>query len=87
MDAHGYDVCRPQVTDPAMPTKPFLDFEAGYIQRAVATLPRQGDRAPWLTSMDYSSDRKLLRSGRIDDPELQFSARPVAAPTDSEVAA
>jgi monooxygenase len=87
MDAHGYDVCRPEVADPAMPTRPFLDFEAGYIQRAVATLPRQGDRAPWLTSMDYSSDRKLLLSGRIDDPELQFSARPVVAPTDSEVAA
>jgi monooxygenase len=87
MDAHGYDVCRPEVTDPAMPTKPFLDFEAGYIQRAVATLPRQGDRAPWLTSMDYSSDVRLLRSGRIDDPELHFSARPAAAPTDSEVAA
>ena len=87
MDAHGYDVCRPEVANPALPTKPFLDFEAGYIQRAVATLPRQGDRAPWLTSMDYSSDVRLLRSGRIDDPELHFSARPSAAPTDSEVAA
>jgi cation diffusion facilitator CzcD-associated flavoprotein CzcO len=87
MDAHGFDVCRPEVADPAMPTRPFLDFGAGYIRRAVATLPRQGDRAPWLTSMDYSEDVKLLRSGRIDDPELHFSARPAAAPTDREVAA
>ena len=87
MDAHGYQVCRPEVADPAMPTKPFLDFEAGYIQRAVATLPRQGDRAPWLTSMDYSADATLLRSGRVDDPELHFSPRPAAAPTDQEVAA
>jgi monooxygenase len=87
MDAHGWAVCRPEVADPAMPTKPFLDFEAGYIQRAVATLPRQGDRAPWLTSMDFHSDAKLLRTGRIDDPELHFSPRPAAAPTDQEVAA
>ncbi len=87
MDGHGFDVCRPEVADPAMPTRPFLDFGAGYIRRAVATLPRQGDRAPWLTSMDYSDDVELLRSGRIDDPELHFSTRPAAAPTDREVAA
>jgi len=87
MDAHGHAVCRPEVADPAMPTRPFLDFEAGYIRRAVAGLPRQGDRAPWLTSMDYSADRRLLRSGRVDDPELRFSPRPQAAPTDEEVAA
>ena len=82
MDEHGSDVCRPVA--PAMQTRPFLDFGAGYIQRAVATLPRQGDRAPWLTSMDYSDDAKLLRSGRIDDPELEFSRRPA---TDREDAA
>ena len=85
MDEHGHEVARPVA--PAMPTRPFLDFGAGYIQRAVATLPRQGDRAPWLTSMDYSDDVKLLRSGRIDDPELRFSRRSASAPQDEEVAA
>jgi cation diffusion facilitator CzcD-associated flavoprotein CzcO len=73
MDAHGYDVCRPEVADPAMPTRPFLDFAAGYIQRAVHLLPRQGDRMPWLTSMDYSGDVKLLRADSVLDPELHFS--------------
>jgi hypothetical protein len=37
--------------------------------------------------MDYSDDVELLRSGRIDNPELHFSTRPAAAPTDREVAA
>ena len=32
---------------------------------------------PWLTSMDYHSDVKLLRNGRVDDPALRFS--PAAA--------
>lgn len=72
MDATGADICRPEPRDPAMPTRPFLDFAAGYIQRVVDQLPRQGDRMPWLTSMDYHSDVRVLRTGRVDDPELHF---------------
>jgi monooxygenase len=80
MDAHGYDVARPEPSDPDMPTRPFLDFAAGYIQRAVDQLPRQGDRMPWLTSMSYSSDVKLLRGDSVTDPELHLSraSRPAA---------
>jgi cation diffusion facilitator CzcD-associated flavoprotein CzcO len=73
MDAHGYDVARPEPSDPDMPTRPFLDFAAGYIQRAVDQLPRQGDRMPWLTSMSYSADVKLLRADSVTDPELHLS--------------
>ncbi|MFJ8130378.1 flavin-containing monooxygenase [Streptomyces hydrogenans] len=73
MDAHGHDTCRPEPADPGMPTRPFLDFGAGYVRRAVDSLPRQGDRMPWLTSMDYRDDVKLLRSGGVADPELVFS--------------
>ncbi|MEU6480376.1 NAD(P)/FAD-dependent oxidoreductase [Streptomyces sp. NPDC047017] len=72
MDRLGHDICRPEPADPAMPTRPFLDFAAGYIQRAVDQLPRQGDRSPWLTSMDYHSDVKLLRAQSVVDPELRF---------------
>jgi cation diffusion facilitator CzcD-associated flavoprotein CzcO len=74
MDEHGYDTCRPSLADPDMPTRPFLDFGAGYIRRVVDQLPRQGDRMPWLTSMSYSSDVALLRSADVTDPELRFSA-------------
>lgn len=83
MDEHGYDVCRPELADPAMPTRPFLDFAAGYIQRVVDDLPRQGDRMPWLTSMSYSSDVRLLRADDVTDPELHFTR----AADRSEVAA
>jgi cation diffusion facilitator CzcD-associated flavoprotein CzcO len=82
MAAEGYDVCRPEVADPAMPTRPFLDFAAGYIQRAVDSLPRQGDRMPWLTSLDYAGDVTLLRADSVLDRELHFSrvaARETAA--------
>ncbi|MFF0200865.1 flavin-containing monooxygenase [Streptomyces sp. NPDC005017] len=73
MDAHGLDICRPEPADPAMPTRPFLDFGAGYVQRVVDQLPRQGDRMPWLTSMSYRDDVKLLRADSVTDPELRFS--------------
>ncbi len=73
MDAHGYDTARPEPAGPAMPTRPFMNFGAGYIQRAIGQLPRQGDRAPWLTSMSYASDVRLLRRLPVQDPELLLS--------------
>ncbi len=76
MDATGTGICRPELGDPAMPTRPLLDFAAGYVQRVVDQLPRQGDRMPWRTSMDYHADVKLLRAGRVADPELRFERAP-----------
>ncbi|MFK3731579.1 flavin-containing monooxygenase [Streptomyces sp. NPDC088090] len=72
MDAHGLDLCRPEPADPAMPTRPLLDFGAGYVRRAADRLPRQGDRGPWRTSADYRADVRLLRAGGVVDPELRF---------------
>ena len=75
MDDHGYDVAC-AVADPAMPTRPLIDFGAGYVQRSLADLPRQGPSPPWLMSMNYDHDRKLLRSGDVADENLHFSALP-----------
>ncbi|MET8426301.1 NAD(P)/FAD-dependent oxidoreductase [Nocardia sp. NPDC004860] len=77
MDEHGYRIARAEVADKTMPTRPFLDFAAGYIQRVVDQLPTQGDRMPWRTSMNYQDDVHILRKGSILDPELHFET-PVA---------
>ncbi|NGN62727.1 NAD(P)/FAD-dependent oxidoreductase [Streptomyces sp. A7024] len=79
MDEGGYDTACPEVADPGMPLRPLLDFQAGYVRRAVDRLPRQGDRAPWLTSMQYTKDVKLLRKLPVDDPELRLSRSPAHA--------
>ncbi|WAC53593.1 flavin-containing monooxygenase [Gordonia sp. SL306] len=71
LDRHGYDSVW-AVADPAMPTRPLLDFGAGYVQRALATLPKQGPEAPWVMSMSYYADRRLLR-GDVEDEHLHFS--------------
>ncbi|MHA7649179.1 flavin-containing monooxygenase [Mycobacterium sp. ML4] len=74
MDAHGYDTARPVLDDPDMPTRPLLDFGAGYVQRAVDQLPRQGSGQPWLTSMSYYTDVKLLRNEDVVDPALKLTS-------------
>ncbi|MEY9849084.1 flavin-containing monooxygenase [Streptacidiphilus sp. MAP5-3] len=76
MDSLGFDTAVPVVADPELPTRPLLDFGAGYIQRAIGQLPRQGHRAPWLTSMSYAGDVKLLRHLPVTDPELRLSVSP-----------
>lgn len=78
MDLHGYAVCKPELPTPDMPTRPLLDFGAGYVQRALPDLPRQGLHAPWLLPMDYRVDAQVLRKGPVEDPGLTFS-RPAAS--------
>jgi cation diffusion facilitator CzcD-associated flavoprotein CzcO len=72
MDAGGYTVCYPETPSPAVPTRPLLDFSAGYVQRSLHMLPRQGDAAPWLTSMNYADDVKLLHADEVTDYDLRF---------------
>ncbi|MFW0794376.1 NAD(P)/FAD-dependent oxidoreductase [Gordonia sp. CPCC 205515] len=70
MDAHGYDAVRAEA-DPGMETRPLLDFGAGYVQRSLSKLPRQGTEAPWTMAMSYYSDRRQLR-GDVADEHLHF---------------
>ncbi|MGH6646616.1 flavin-containing monooxygenase [Aquabacterium sp.] len=72
MDQNGHAICRAELPSPTMPTRPLLDFGAGYVQRALQHLPRQGLGAPWLMSMDYQLDAKVLREGPVQDPFLHF---------------
>lgn len=74
MDAKSLEVCTP-VADPQMATQPLLNFGAGYVQRSLSELPRQGKAFPWLTSWNYASDVKLLRKGAIANKHLQFTPR------------
>lgn len=78
MDQHGYSTCTAQLPSADMPTRPLLDFGAGYVQRAINSLPRQGPGAPWLMSMNYLEDVRLMRSGPVADSNLKFSGAPGA---------
>jgi cation diffusion facilitator CzcD-associated flavoprotein CzcO len=49
------------------------DFSAGYMRRVMHSLPRQGDRAPWINSQDYGLERDLFLQQPIEDGALQPS--------------
>ncbi|HEY1058173.1 MAG TPA: NAD(P)/FAD-dependent oxidoreductase [Limnobacter sp.] len=72
MDETGQAVCTPRLPKDGMETRPILDFGAGYIQRALPTLPKQGVRRPWVMNMNYFFDEKVLRHGPVADEGLSF---------------
>lgn len=73
MDRHGLAVCTPR-HDAAVRPEPFLSFTSGYVQRAVAMLPKQGDRKPWRLHQNYLLDLLTLGLGRVDDGVMDFAA-------------
>jgi len=58
--------------DPSVGERPFMDFSAGYVLRALGEAPVQGDRAPWLLKQNYLTDVRTIRRDRIDDGVLRF---------------
>jgi len=75
MDKKGYATCTPEFDGSEMDTRPLLDFAAGYVKRAANDLPRQGTGAPWLMSMSYLGDLRLLKTTPLIDKHLRFGYR------------
>ncbi|MEG9861737.1 MAG: NAD(P)/FAD-dependent oxidoreductase [Parvularculales bacterium] len=67
------------VAPEGMPRNPWIDFQAGYLQRVMDQLPSQGDKHPWLNLQDYKRDQSILLEDPVDDGALEFSGpTPVA---------
>ncbi|UWX96680.1 alpha/beta fold hydrolase [Arthrobacter zhaoxinii] len=86
MDEHGHTAAVP-VAPAGMPTRPLLDFGAGYVQRSLDSLPRQGTQAPWLMTMNFLADRRDLQKGALVDEHLHFSggSGTAAGPSEDQV--
>jgi len=64
---------------------PFVEnFTPGYIQRALSSWPKQGEKKPWRVYQNYFRDTVSLKWARIDDEGLEFS-NPVAASAQTSV--
>ncbi len=72
MQRHGYSTACPK-RDAAVRPQPFLSFTSGYVVRAQALLPKQGDRAPWQVHQNYLADLMTIRWGKLADGVMQFS--------------
>ena len=75
MDATGTRQVTPRLReeDRDMPALPWIqDFSAGYMQRAMHLMPKQSDREPWINPQNYRRDRKMFRTGELEDGVLAF---------------
>jgi cyclohexanone monooxygenase len=61
--------------DASVGEMPFIDFNSGYVLRALSDLPKQGDRFPWRIHQNYLRDLGVTRFSRLTDPALQFARR------------
>lgn len=74
MDQHGYAVCVPRANDPSVEPEPVIDFNSGYVLRAIDTLPRQGSKTPWRLHQNYVKDLSMMRYGRVEDGTMEFTS-------------
>ncbi len=72
MRDHRLDVCVPVQEGDAGATRPALDLQSGYIQRASGELPRQGSRKPWRIYQNYVRDLLALKFSPLRDGALRF---------------
>ncbi|MGB4344547.1 MAG: NAD(P)/FAD-dependent oxidoreductase [Moraxellaceae bacterium] len=78
MDKKGMRQCTPHNTDPTVVPEAFVDMHSGYIQRALAHLPKQGNKAPWKVYMNYMLDLAMLRYRPVEDGIMELSNPGVA---------
>ena len=79
MTATGTTQCTPRLrgSDSTMPERPYIDdFSAGYIQRMLPMLPKQGDRQPWMNTQDYLLERELFAEP-VNDGVMLFTTSEV----------
>ena len=75
MREQGVSQCVPRLReeDAQMHTQDWItDFSAGYMQRSMHEMPRQGDRDPWVNTQNYARDKKMIRKAPLEDGVLQF---------------
>jgi cation diffusion facilitator CzcD-associated flavoprotein CzcO len=87
MDHHGYNVCTPRVNDPNIEEEPVIDFNSGYVLRALDSLPRQGSKTPWRLHQNYVKDLSMMRYGRVEDGTMEFKSAPSARSVEAEAVA
>jgi cation diffusion facilitator CzcD-associated flavoprotein CzcO len=93
MDRKGVRQATPRPVDESA-AAPFIEkFTPGYMQRALASWPKQGRKKPWRVYQNYLRDTISLRWTRVDDEGLEFSnpvgarqPKPVSIEEDRQVA-
>jgi monooxygenase len=82
MDRKGVRQVTPRPGGDEQAVAPFVEnFTPGYIQRALASWPKQGSKKPWRVYQNYLRDTIALKWTRVDDEGLEFGNPAPAKPT------
>ncbi|MFN0141300.1 MAG: flavin-containing monooxygenase [Pyrinomonadaceae bacterium] len=73
MDEHDHSACTPRLNDPSVKREPAIDFNSGYVLRAIDEIPGQGSKMPWRLHQNYFKDVRMLRYGRFEDGVMEFA--------------
>lgn len=73
MDEQGKSICRVKRPAEMMNERPLLDFGAGYIQRSLDDMPKQGDAPPWTLGYHYFNDAKRWHREPVIHSAMQLS--------------
>jgi monooxygenase len=74
MDANKLGSATPHDDTVVAQPESLMNLSAGYVDRALATLPKQGNREPWRSHHNYFLDRWNLSRGPIDT-DMVFAPR------------
>ena len=75
IDELGADYCVARLAeeDSNMMAKPWIEnFSAGYIQRSLDLMPKQGEEDPWRNTQNYALDKKIIRDAPLEDGVMTF---------------
>jgi monooxygenase len=76
MDRKGMRQVMPKNSDQTA-AAPFVEnFSSGYMERALASWPKQGSKSPWRVYQNYLRDAISLRCTSVNDDALEFSNPP-----------
>jgi monooxygenase len=68
---------RLRAEDRTMTPRPWIEnFSAGYMQRVMDKMPKQGDREPWTNPQRYELEKKIIGKQPVDDGVMTFSKAP-----------
>lgn len=73
MKSNGHRSCVPRRRDPSVKPIPFMNLDAGYVQRSLELFPKGGSKNPWKLKQNYLFDLFTIRMGKIDDGVLEFA--------------
>jgi len=75
MEKKSYKVCTPRLNDSDIEREPVIDFNSGYVVRALPDLPHQGSKTPWRLHQSYLKDLSMMRYGKVDDGTMEFEGK------------